>query len=368
MTFTIAILKEVTIMNNPEIQTSHLIEPRTAKINPFRSSAKLFTWSKDENDDHKILHPFGVILNKEISDHVRSWRFIILFAIIALTCIGSMYTGLTNIGKAIKPNDPQGAFFFLKLFTATDGTLPSFIVFIGFLGPLLGISMGFDAVNSEYNNRTLSRVLAQPIYRDYLLNAKFLAALVVISIMFFALGFLVMGFGLVTVGIPPTAAEFMRIVCFLFLSILYVAFWLNLSILFSVQFRQPATSALSGIAVWLFFTVFYGMIVNLILKAMAPQAMVSENQMIGFEQLKIGLLRVMPSQLFSEATTTLLMPSIRSLGPLTMEQVYGTIPGPLPLGQSLMLVWPQVTGLIAATVICFALSYVSFMRREIRSR
>jgi ABC-2 type transport system permease protein len=51
-----------------------------------------------------------------------------------------------------------------------------------------------------------------------------------------------------------------------------------------------------------------------------------------------------------------------------MEQVYGTIPGPLPLGQSLLLVWPQVTGLIAATVICFALSYVSFMRREIRSR
>lgn len=62
------------------------------------------------------------------------------------------------------------------------------------------------------------------------------------------------------------------------------------------------------------------------------------------------------------------VPSVRSLGPLTMEQVYGTIPGPLPLGQSLLLVWPQVTGLIAATVICFALSYVSFMRREIRSR
>jgi len=80
------------------------------------------------------------------------------------------------------------------------------------------------------------------------------------------------------------------------------------------------------------------------------------------------LLRIMPNQLFTEATTTLLMPSVRSLGPLTMEQVYGTIPGPLPLGQSVLLVWPQVTGLIAATVICFALSYLSFMRREIRSR
>ena len=41
---------------------------------------------------------------------------------------------------------------------------------------------------------------------------------------------------------------------------------------------------------------------------------------------------------------------------------------PLPLGQSLLVVWPQLTGLIAATVICFAISYIMFMRREIRSR
>jgi len=53
---------------------------------------------------------------------------------------------------------------------------------------------------------------------------------------------------------------------------------------------------------------------------------------------------------------------------LTMEQVHGAIPSPLPLGQSLIVVWPQLTGLIAATVVCFALSYVSFMRREVRSR
>jgi ABC-2 type transport system permease protein len=188
------------------------------------------------------------------------------------------------------------------------------------------------------------------------------------SVMFFALGFLVMGFGLITIGIPPTAGEFLRMIMFILMSILYVAFWLNLSILFSVQFRQPATSALSGIAVWLFFSVFYVMIVNLIIKALAPAEIVNPNQIINFEILRADLMRIMPNQLFSDATTTLLMPSVRSLGPLTMEQVYGTIPGPLPLVQSILLVWPQITGLAAATVLCFVLSYVTFMRREIRSR
>ena len=124
---------------------------------------------------NKVNHPFWVIVNKEISDHVKSWRFIILIGIIALTCMGSLYTALTNIGEAIKPNDPDGSFLFLKLFTVSDGTLPSFVLFINFLGPLLGIALGFDAVNSEQNKGTLSRMLSQPIHRDCIINAKFVS-------------------------------------------------------------------------------------------------------------------------------------------------------------------------------------------------
>lgn len=320
------------------------------------------------NINEKISHPFWVIVHKEISDYVRSWRFIILIAIITLTCMGSMYTALSSIGKAVKMNEPEGSFFFLKLFTISDGSLPSFFVFISFLGPLLGISLGFDAINSEQNKGTLSRVMSQPIHRDYLINAKFVAALTVISVMFFVLGFLIMGLGLVTIGIPPTAEEFLRIIFFILLSILYVAFWLNLSIFLSVKFRQAATSALSGISIWLFFSIFYNMIINLIAKTFTPSVMATENQVIGYQKFILDLMRISPGQLFSEATTTLLMPSVRSLGPLTMEQIQGAIPSPLPLGQSLLLVWPQVTGLIAATIVCFALSYVAFMRMEIRSR
>ena len=315
---------------------------------------------------NKIQSPFWVIVRKEVADHVRSWKFIILIAIIALTCMGSLYTALTNIGAAIKPNDPDGSFLFLKLFTVSDGTLPSFVIFINFLGPLLGIALGFDAINSEQSKGTLSRILSQPIHRDYLINAKFVGALIVIGSMLLALALLVMGFGLIAIGIPPTAEEFLRIIAFVVVSIIYVAFWLNLSIFFSIKFKQAATSALACVAVWLFFSVFYNMIINLVGKAISPSAMASAYQVISYQML--NLLRFAPSMLFNEATTTLLMPSVRSLGPLTMEQVHGAIPSPLPLGQSLMVVWPQLTGLIAATVICFALSYGSFMRKEIRSR
>jgi len=86
-----------------------------------------------------------------------------------------------------------------------------------------------------------------------------------------------------------------------------------------------------------------------------------------YQQLVFGMQKILPSEMFSDATTTLLVPTIRTLGPLTAEKMYGTLPSALPLGQSLLIVWPQITGLVAASILCFVLSYISFMKREIRS-
>ena len=95
---------------------------------------------------------------------------------------------MNSIREALGSENGVDDFVILKLFTLSDGTLPTFIGFVGFLGPLLGIGMGFDAINSERNKGTLSRIMAQPIHRDDLLNAKFAASLIVISIMFITLG------------------------------------------------------------------------------------------------------------------------------------------------------------------------------------
>ena len=80
----------------------------------MRSNIFIIVISKEVKIMNRIYHPFWVIVNKEVADHVRSWRFIILIVIIALTCMGSLYTALTNIGASIKPNDPDNAFLFLK--------------------------------------------------------------------------------------------------------------------------------------------------------------------------------------------------------------------------------------------------------------
>jgi ABC-2 type transport system permease protein len=87
----------------------------------------------------------------------------------------------------------------------------------------------------------------------------------------------------------------------------------------------------------------------------------------GYDNIVLDFLRVAPNHLYTDATSTLLMPSVRSLGPMTIEQMAGAIPAPLPFKESFMIVWPEVTGLISAICVCFALTYYFFMRREIRT-
>jgi ABC-2 type transport system permease protein len=134
-----------------------------------------------------------------------------------------------------------------------------------------------------------------------------------------------MGFGLIFIGIPPTAEEFCRIVLFLLLSMVYIALWLNLALFFSIKSKQPATSALSGIAVWLFFSLFYNIIMNVVGKALSPSPMAMPDQVVRYQKFMLNLLRFSPGELFQEITMTMLMPSVRSLGPLTFEQMDGAI-------------------------------------------
>ncbi|MGQ9824579.1 MAG: ABC transporter permease subunit, partial [Desulfotomaculales bacterium] len=150
--------------------------------------------------------------------------------------------------------------------------------------------------------------------------------------------------------------------------VIYVGFWLGLSLLFSLLFRQATTSALAGIAVWLFFVIFAGMLAGIVTDSLFPVTDHSEvGQVFRNARVKQALSRTSPTVLYDEITVTLLNPGVRTLGPVLVQQVSGAIPGPLPLGQSLLLIWPQVVSLVAAALIIFTMAYYFFMRQEIRA-
>ena len=306
-----------------------------------------------------------VVFWKELADHFGSKRFIILFFLILIVAGASVYLA----GQSLQESPPKdSAYVFLRLFTQGSGGLPSFLAFLAFFGPLIGVLLGFDAVNSEFSRGTVSRVLAQPIYRDAWITGKFLAGLATLAMALAGIILIIFGLGLYALGFPPDGGELARMATFFVIGLIYLGFWLSLGILFSIVFRQAASSALASIALWLFFTLFLYMAAGLIADQIAPVRLDSPPQVWAHhEQVRDMVLRFSPVALFEEATSAVLIPSYRGLGIATLLARQDIPTNPLPLGQSLLIVWPQLVSLIALSSICFGISYVIFMRREIRS-
>ena len=123
---------------------------------------------------------------------------------------------------------------------------------------------------------------------------------------------------------------------------------------------------------WLLVSVLWPLIVQFIVAAVYPpdplQILFGGGPSYGQLELQQALSRLSPSTLFGESMLGLLHPATRALGPIFIEQLQGAVMGaPLPLGQSLLLVWPQATGLVAGTIVLFVIAYIAFQRREVRA-
>ncbi len=130
----------------------------------------------------------GAVLTKEMADHLTGARILILELLVLITAVGTIYTALTSI----RPTD-DNRFLYLRLFTTAQEPLPAFVFFLAILVPLIAIALSFDSINGEFSRRTLSRVLAQPVYRDALLLGKFLGGLLTLSMVFSAIWLLIFG-------------------------------------------------------------------------------------------------------------------------------------------------------------------------------
>ncbi|MGV1791667.1 ABC transporter permease [Rhizobium sp. A37_96] len=306
----------------------------------------------------------STVAMKEAADHMTSPRMHLVMLLVLLTAFGSIYAAIGEIKNTLS----EDQFLFLRIFTTAREPLPSFVAFLGFLLPLVAIALGFDAINGEYNRRTMSRILSQPIYRDALLAGKFIGGLLVIGICLVTLWLLVTGMGILMLGLPPSGEEIMRGVAFLIASLAYAGVWLAISMLFSTLFRAPATSALAGLTLWLVFTIFWSMIGPLLAGAIAPVDPLDPMTAVHQAEIAHAIARLSPNTLFGEATLALLNPATRALGLIFVSQLQGALLGaPLPFDQSILLIWPQFSGLIAAMLLVYTIAYVVFQRQEIRA-
>jgi len=309
------------------------------------------------------LHGFGVVTLKEIADHFTSILVVVLVVVVTMTAVVVVSLGIGPI-KETTAEDP---FLFLRLFTRSS-PLP-LVGLLSFLVPLIAIGLGFDAVNGEHNRRTLSRILSQPIYRDALLFGKFAGGLFTLTVTLVILWLLVIGLGLLGLGIPPNAEEMARALVLLAVTVAYAGFWFALALLCSIVFRSAATAALVSLGLWLFVTILWPLF-----SPVLANLMTSAGDILGILETQQAFARLSPAVLFNEVVAVVLDPSIRStqqsmlasFGLALIER--GAIPNaPIPLLQSVLIVWPQIVGLVAGSILLFVAAYIVFQRQEVRA-
>lgn len=307
------------------------------------------------------------VARKEIADHLLSPRFVVLLAILGLVAVGTVFGAANALTDAAQSASDSGVSLFLRLFSVNAEPVPfSFMTFLGFLAPILGIAYGFDAISGEVARGTLPRLVSQPIHRDDVINGKFVGGLTVIGLMMLVILLIVAGLGILTLGITPSASDLLRLFVWYLATMAYVGVWLALATLTSVTMKGAATSAVVSIGIWLVLSLFGAFLFQLAAGVISP---ITSDPLSQLENARteVSVSRVSPVVLYNDAAAALLVPEVRSLGIITIEQTDRTIPTSLSATQSILLVWPQLVGLAAVTVALFALAYVLFMRKEVRA-
>jgi len=200
------------------------------------------------------------VASKEFSDIVKGKRFIALltiFALVIAVALVSVYLNVIQTSGAM----PRG---FLGLAASTLVTTMSYFA------PIMGIALGFDTISGEREKGTLKTVLAQPVYRDTVINGKFLGALLSVTLAIFTASLINIGGSIIALGITPTDADIIRIIIFILFTILFTMTFYGIAAFLSIATKRTTQSIIISVVLWATFTFIIPIIASLIASAIIP--------------------------------------------------------------------------------------------------
>lgn len=287
------------------------------------------------------------VVLKEFSDNVSSKRFIILFVFLTVVCVIAAF--------ASRGYTYTYGFTFSDLITYGSASI---IPIIGVLGPLIGIIIGFDSISREVESGSLILLLSCPIYRDTIINGKIIGGILTITLTLVNSIMLTTGIILAIIGILPTIEEVIRLIIYLVVSVIYIAMYMAISMFTSILTKKSSMSLLISILVWLTFTQLIYNASNAI--ALAIPELYSETRI----KVLTAIRMLTPDQHYQTFSRNILNAKYSS-EPFSIFVRYSPIK-PLSLIDSLLLSWPNLAIIISILTVFLALSYIRFLREEVR--
>jgi ABC-type transport system involved in multi-copper enzyme maturation permease subunit len=201
----------------------------------------------------------------------------------------------------------------------------------GLFIPIYAIALCFDTIFREKLTGSIDYLLSRPMGRRAIFMGKYTGIVAAIMVPAMAVSFV--GIGLIAwkTGEAPTGTV---VIGFLFYTFLLISVFIFLQMIFSTLAKTTGTAVLSGIAIWIFFFLLYGIILSVI-------GIYSDMSSAEYERFLARAIFISPTDLYSVSIS----------GLISTEDVGG-----LPY-------WYFPLGLFSMVVILYLLSMEIFRRK-----
>lgn len=285
------------------------------------------------------------VASREFSDMVRSKRFLVLIVIFTLL----MMIPMVSIYVQVIHRDPDMHGSWLPTrFLGMMGYLltGTFVMF----APVIGVGLGCDAISGEREKGTLKIIIAQPIYRDTVINGKFVGATSAVSLAVLITSLVIVGSSTILLGVTPTVAETLRIGLYFVFSILFMMTFYGLSAFISTIMKKTSLSVILSVTMWAVFSLVIPMIASMI-----AMAMTYGGDWRNYTAIYETVYSLSPSYHFNKIGEHLL----GTYGSWDAVQETSIV-------SSLTYAGPNILVLAIMTTLFFIASYMAFTRQEIR--
>lgn len=202
----------------------------------------------------------AVIAKKEFFDSMKSRTFLIIFGIFLALMLASSVTGVSNYSKQLDQyqkmqaeDQSMGENDFFTYFPEpklTSVVFQEMVAYIGLIGSILAIILGYNAISGEKERGNLKLLLSYPLYREDVINGKFLGKIGVLVLTLVITSILSVAVALI-MGMNLTGSDLVAIVMFMGVSIVYLITFLGISIFFSAVSKNGASSMLNSFMFWI---------------------------------------------------------------------------------------------------------------------
>lgn len=203
------------------------------------------------------LHRLRVVAAKELFDHVTDRRFLliagVLLLVVSIGLIGGLITYKTSIERYASAMGTIGEQATDVRQTAGGSLLVvinSVATQMLFLGAILGIAMGFDRITKEKEGGSLKLLLSHPLFRDEVINGKGLGGLAAIAGLVLVTFVLMVAIMLVF-GLVPNGYETFAILVLALITFLLIFSYFSIALLMSTISRTGGTALIAALIVFI---------------------------------------------------------------------------------------------------------------------